>query len=779
MTSRIIACLLLLALLPAASSFGAAQRVSSLGATISIINGDGANEGFNDPTAAAPIGGNPGTTIGQQRLIAFQFAAELWASTLDSNVEIKVDAQFNPLGCTATAATLGAAGTIFIYANFVPAGFFPGPEFANTWYSSALAKKRAGYDINPGSLDIRARFNVNLGLPGCLPGRGWYYGLDGNHGTQIDLVGVLLHELGHGLGFQQFASLTTGAQTQGLTDIYGRQLLDLTTNKTWNQMTNAERVASAINSRRLVWTGPEVTAAIPAVLSLGTPLLRVTDPPSLAGVFAVGAASFGAPLSSPGTSGEVVLADDGVAPGGDGCSSFPAGSLAGKIALIDRGVCAFVLKVKNAQDAGAIGVIIADNVTGSPPPGMSGVDPTVVIPSVRISLADGNLIKAALVGGPVLVTLGVDQAVHAGADPDGRALMNAPNPVQSGSSVSHWDPIAFRNLLMEPSINDDLTHSVQPPEDLTLPLFRDIGWFPDDNLNGIPNDLECVFACLPDTTIPTDQGRCDAVFDYDVTTTGICGTVTCDPPSGAVLPLGTTTVTCTSETGVICSFDVTVVDREAPVISNAAPTPTTLWSPNHGMRNVTIAYDVAENCPDGSCVLSVTSDEPVDGLGDGDTAPDWEILDTHRVRLRSERSGTGDGRVYTVSIDCTDAAGNSSTKSVEVHVPFSQTAGRGGINDAGTPAPEIEIPREVSFNIAGSNPIVDGTVFRFGLPMDSQVELVLFDVAGRRVGTLVQGNVPAGWHTTSWKLENTSAGIYFARMTVNGQVFTRRVVMLR
>ncbi len=778
MTTRIIACLLLLALLPA-SSFGALQRVSSLGATISIINGDGPTEGFNDPTVAAPIGGNPGTTVGQQRLIAFQFAAELWANTLDSNVEIKVDAQFNPLGCTATAATLGSAGTIFIYANFIPAGFFPGPEFPATWYSSALAKKRAGFDINPGSLDIRARFNSNLGQTGCLTGRGWYYGLDGNHGTQIDLVGVLLHELAHGLGFQQFASLTTGAQSSNLTDIYGRQLLDLTTGKTWNQMTNAERVVSAINSRRLVWTGPEVTAAVPAVLSLGTPLLRVTDPPSLAGIFAVGAASFGPPLSSPGTSGEVIVADDGVAPGGDGCTGFAAGSLMGKIALIDRGVCTFVVKVKNAQDAGAIGVIIADNVAGGPPAGLGGTDPTIIIPSVRVTLADGNAIKAALAGGPVQVTLGVDQAVFAGADANGRALMNAPNPVQTGSSVSHWDPIAFRNLLMEPSINDDLTHSVQPPEDLTLPLFRDIGWFPDDNLNGIPNDQECVFACLPDTTIAADPGRCDAVFDYSVTTTGICGMVSCDPPPGSILPLGTTTVTCTSETGLSCSFDVTVVDREAPAISGATPSPTTLWSPNHGMRNVTIAYDVADNCPDGGCVLSVASDEPIDGLGDGDTAPDWEITDAHLVRLRSERSGTGDGRTYTVSITCTDAAGNTSTKSVEVQVPFSQASGRGRISDAGTPAPEIEIPREVSFAIAGSNPPVDGTVFRFGLPTDSQVELVLFDVAGRRVGTLIQGTVPAGWHTTSWKLENTSAGVYFARMTVNGQAFSRRVVMLR
>jgi hypothetical protein len=54
--------------------------------------------------------------------------------------------------------------------------------------------------------------------------------------------------------------------------------------------------------------------------------------------------------------------------------------------------------------------------------------------------------------------------------------MFAPNPFQGGSSVSHWDVSAFRNLLMEPSINGDLTHEVTPPLDLTYLLLKDIGW---------------------------------------------------------------------------------------------------------------------------------------------------------------------------------------------------------------------------------------------------------------------------------------------------------------
>jgi hypothetical protein len=271
--------------------------------------------------------------------------------------------------------------------------------------------------------------------------------------------------------------------------------LDLTTGKTWDQMTNAERAASAINARRVVFTGPTVTAELPGVLSPGTPLLRVNAPAGLAGIYAVGTAAFGSPLSSLGITGGVVLALDAADAAGplttDACSPLTnAAAVAGKIALVDRGTCGFTVKVKNAQDAGAVAVIVADNVAGSPPAGLGGADPTVTIPSVRISLPDGNTIKAQL-GAGVNVTLGVDLSVFSGADAVGRALVNAPNPVQPGSSISHWDPVAFRNQLMEPAINADLTHSVTSPEDLTLALMRDVGWFPDADLDGIADEVDC------------------------------------------------------------------------------------------------------------------------------------------------------------------------------------------------------------------------------------------------------------------------------------------------
>src|SRR2546421_7270634 len=97
-------------------------------ATITIVNLDGPGEGFNDPTPAAPVGGNPGTTIGAQRLYVFQYAANIWGRILPSAVEIKVDSNFDPLTCDSVSAVLGSAGPTNTYANF------PNAPKQNTWY---------------------------------------------------------------------------------------------------------------------------------------------------------------------------------------------------------------------------------------------------------------------------------------------------------------------------------------------------------------------------------------------------------------------------------------------------------------------------------------------------------------------------------------------------------------------------------------------------------------------------------------------------------------------
>ena len=306
-------------------------------ATITIVNGDPAGVGFNDPTVVAPVGGNPGTTLGEQRLNAFQAAANKWGATLTSSVTISVLSTFEALTCTATAAVLGSAGATEVFRDFA------GVAFAGTWYSFALANKLSGINLDPATAQIRARFNINLGQPGCLTGIFFYLGLDDNHGTNVDLVTVLTHEFAHGLGFQTFTNGSTGAFLASFPSVWDHFLLDTSSSLVWANMTDPQRVASAIGDH-LVWNGPNAVAAVPSVLSLGVPLLTITAPASVAGNYDVGTASFGPALTSPGVTGEVMPVFDTDPDTGLACTALSpanAAAVAGKIALVDRGTCTF------------------------------------------------------------------------------------------------------------------------------------------------------------------------------------------------------------------------------------------------------------------------------------------------------------------------------------------------------------------------------------------------------------------------------------------------------
>ena len=236
-------------------------------ATITVVNLDGPGEGFNDPTPVAPVGGNPATTLGAQRLNAFQAAADLWGTLLNSSVTIRVGANFDPLSCSTTSGTLGSAGPENVIRDFT------GAPVANTWFPLALANSLAGVDLDPSGDDIGATFNSNVGTAGCLSASGWYYGLDANPpSNRIDLVAVVLHELGHGLGFSTLVNLATGAKALGFNDTYMRFLENHSTGKLYPNMTNAERVAASMDTGDLHWVGPNVVAASGFLTSGGDPV---------------------------------------------------------------------------------------------------------------------------------------------------------------------------------------------------------------------------------------------------------------------------------------------------------------------------------------------------------------------------------------------------------------------------------------------------------------------------------------------------------------------------
>jgi Zn-dependent metalloprotease len=212
------------------------------------------------------------------------------------------------------------------------------------------------------------------------PNANWN-GATTNYCNGVTADDVVAHEWGH--AYTQYThdliyQWQSGALNESYSDIWG-EVVDL------------------LNGAGTDSPAPVRSENTCSIYTTPVPLLRINSPAAIAGDYLAGAASFGPPLTVAGITGNVVLADDGTGATSDACEAFVnGGAVNGNIALVDRGTCAFTIKVKNAQDAGATGVIVADNVDG-PAAGMSGADPTILISSLRVTLATGNLIKGELV----------------------------------------------------------------------------------------------------------------------------------------------------------------------------------------------------------------------------------------------------------------------------------------------------------------------------------------------------------------------------------------------
>jgi hypothetical protein len=187
-----------------------------------------------------------------------------------------------------------------------------------------------------------------------------------------------------------------------------------------------------------------------------------------------------------------------------------------------------------------------------------------------------------------------------------------------------------------------------------------------------------VIGALPNLTVEaTSAAGAVVTFSASATDAVSAATVTASPASGSTFPLGPTTVTVTARdaagntaTG---TFTVTVRDTTAPVIASLTPSRATLWPPNHQMVAVALTATASDTVGIASLrIVRVSSNEPDNGLGDGDVPNDIEVTGPLSVNLRAERAGHGSGRVYTITVEAHDAAGNSAMRTTTVAVPKSQ-----------------------------------------------------------------------------------------------------------
>ena len=277
----------------------------------------------------------------------------------------------------------------------------------------------------------------------------------------------------------------------------------------------------------------------------------------------------------------------------------------------------------------------------------------------------------------------------------------------SGSSDPDGDPLTYSWTWAGGSATGVSPTVSLPLGTTTITLTVNDGEFTDVDtvVVNVVDTAPPVITCPVDVKVEQET-RDGTVVPLTATATDICDAdveITSDAP--AIFPLGTTTVTFTATdnagNSASCSMTVTVEDTTPPVITPSGEQ-IVLWPPNHKYRTVEISdcvISVTDICDagvgiDDIVITSVSSDEPenIKGKGDGNTVDDIVIVDSQTVELRAERQGAGNGRVYTINFEVTDASGNTATGSCTVWVPHDQGSGSTAIDDGASAGYTVNYP---------------------------------------------------------------------------------------
>jgi len=304
-------------------------------------------------------------------------------------------------------------------------------------------------------------------------------------------------------------------------------------------------------------------------------------------------------------------------------------------------------------------------------------------------------------------------------------------------------------------------------------------------------------------TLPMVSGECSATIASAPTATDACaGTVTgttSDPLTYS--SQGTYTVTWTYDDGNGNSSTqdqvVAVEDVTAPVLTMNS-TPFVLWPANHKYQTVSLAQmlvSVSDNCDNlpTVAITHATSDEAEDasGNGDGNTIDDMVIMSgCQSVKLRAERAGNGNGRVYTVYVRASDASGNWSVQTFKVHVPKNLNAqvieGVVVYTETGPCYPSkhmVEIPagKQDGFTLEQNypNPFNPSTTISYTLREGTRVLLRVFNMYGQEIRKLADRIMPAGAYTVLFDAGDLPSGTYLYRLEADGRQITRTMTLMK
>jgi hypothetical protein len=797
-------------------------------ATIVIVNNDGPGEGFNDPTVVAPVGGNPQTTLGAQRLYAFQYAADIWGAVLVSSITIQVSAQMDPMWCNASSAVLGGAGTTYIHRDWT--GGTPPPQAA-TWYPQALASAIAGYDINPGTAEINATFNSDIdNNNSCLSGTDWYYGVDGNPpGGDIDFVTVVLHEICHGLGFATYQS-SAGVWLGGYQDTYGSFMYHQgATPPDYPSMTNGQRAAGNIGDPNLVWDGTfanQMAAQIPLTSGINNGRVRLYAPnpyQSGSSLSHWSTACYPNQLMEPAITGVdhtvvldlQLLRDIGwtiVEP--PACNVEPTSIDFGSVDYVSSKDSTFTIKnVGGGTLTGSVSESCIDYSIISGGGAYSLAAGESVIVTVRFAPGSAGTKNCAVLTGADCANV---SCTGLGVEPPPECFVD-PDTLDFGTvEVGNFDIMSFE-------ITNTGYGTLAGTVSDACPYYDVLSGGTYSLTNGQSQTVQIIF--LPgaagghECTIETGNGLCTDVF-----CTGIGGQAPeclVDPDTlqfGTVLVGGyvDTTFIITNTGGDTLSGDVSHACTDYSIISGAGPyslaadeslVVTVRFEPTSaGLKECTIETG-SGLCTDVYC--SGTGEELPVCVVEPDTLDFGTVIVSDSLDLEFFITNTGGGSLAgSVSDTCTYfdvvagagayALANDETLYVTVRFKpgvdgsFDCWVETGGscadvfCTGVGDDVSGLGIVNGKRFFLYQNypNPFNPSTNISFTLPGETNTILSVYNIEGRLVKTLVNESLGGGLQTISWdgtdaRGNPVSSGVYLYRLRAGGNVMTKKMILLK